>query len=155
MISPGSVSIASVLEHVAFETEFAVSDIIGRSRKLHLVRTRYAAAWLARRHTGKTLTQIGRAFGGRDHSTVTHEITRAEQLRGVDDYFCWLTDQLDEQLARVAGEDAAVELADSVIRHLADWRGRPENLPHARYSRRQGMTLWSQLALRVAQETMA
>jgi chromosomal replication initiator protein len=95
---PGVVSIATVLQHVAFETNRDVAEILSPSRKQPLTLSRYAAAWLARRHTGKTFAQIGRAFGNRDHSTISHEVARAEQLRDTDEYFAWLTDHLDSLL---------------------------------------------------------
>ena len=40
--------------------------------------------YLAKRLTTRSLPEIGRKFGGRDHSTVIHAVRRVEQLRDSD-----------------------------------------------------------------------
>ena len=45
---------------------------------------RWAAMFLARKHTTMSYPQIGRYFGGRDHSTVIHGIRRIEGLAASD-----------------------------------------------------------------------
>ena len=40
--------------------------------------------YLAKRLTTRSLPEIGRKFGGRDHSTVIHAVRRIEELRDTD-----------------------------------------------------------------------
>ena len=40
--------------------------------------------YLAKRLTTRSLPEIGRKFGSRDHSTVIHAVRRIEELRGTD-----------------------------------------------------------------------
>ena len=42
------------------------------------------AALLAKQITTRSLPDIGRRFGGRDHTTVLHAVRRIEQLKGED-----------------------------------------------------------------------
>jgi chromosomal replication initiator protein len=40
--------------------------------------------FLAKTLTSKSLPEIGRQFGGRDHTTVIHAVKKIEELRSVD-----------------------------------------------------------------------
>lgn len=40
--------------------------------------------WLAKQLTTRSLPDIGRRFGGRDHTTVLHAVRRIEALKGED-----------------------------------------------------------------------
>jgi chromosomal replication initiator protein len=40
--------------------------------------------WLAKQLTTRSLPDIGRRFGGRDHTTVLHAVRRIDELRAVD-----------------------------------------------------------------------
>ncbi len=52
----------------------APNELCSVRRKQSLVHARHAGMWLLRKHTSLSLPQIGRCFGGRDHSTVLHGI---------------------------------------------------------------------------------
>ena len=49
-----------------------------------VARPRQIAMYLAKRLTTRSLPEIGRKFGGRDHSTVIHAVRRIEELRDND-----------------------------------------------------------------------
>ncbi len=49
-----------------------------------VARPRQIAMYLAKRLTTRSLPEIGRKFGGRDHSTVIHAVRRIEELRDKD-----------------------------------------------------------------------
>src|SRR3546814_1796174 len=49
-----------------------------------VARPRQIAMYLAKRLTTRSLPEIGRKFGGRDHSTVIHAVRRIEELRDSD-----------------------------------------------------------------------
>lgn len=57
-----------------------VAQLRGRSQRQQAVSARGVAMYLARRHTELTLEQIGRYFGGRDHTTVLHQCRKTAQL---------------------------------------------------------------------------
>jgi chromosomal replication initiator protein len=65
------------------------ADLISERRTRSVARPRQAAMWLAKQLTTRSLPDIGRRFGGRDHTTVLHAVRRIEALR-----------QEDSQLAR-------------------------------------------------------
>jgi chromosomal replication initiator protein len=56
------------------------ADLIGQSRRQPLVRARQTAMYLCRELTDLSLPKIGRAFGGRDHTTVMHALDRVKAL---------------------------------------------------------------------------
>jgi len=60
------------------------ADLISAGRARALARPRQAAMWLAKQLTTRSLPDIGRRFGGRDHTTVLHAVRRIDELRAAD-----------------------------------------------------------------------
>ena len=60
------------------------ADLISPGRARALARPRQAAMWLAKQLTTRSLPDIGRRFGGRDHTTVLHAVRRIDALRATD-----------------------------------------------------------------------
>jgi chromosomal replication initiator protein len=60
------------------------ADLISERRTRSVARPRQAAMWLAKQLTTRSLPDIGRRFGGRDHTTVLHAVRRIEALRQTD-----------------------------------------------------------------------
>jgi chromosomal replication initiator protein len=60
------------------------ADLISPGRARALARPRQAAMWLAKQLTTRSLPDIGRRFGGRDHTTVLHAVRRIDELRAED-----------------------------------------------------------------------
>jgi chromosomal replication initiator protein len=60
------------------------ADLISERRNRSVARPRQAAMWLAKQLTTRSLPDIGRRFGGRDHTTVLHAVRRIEELRAGD-----------------------------------------------------------------------
>lgn len=75
-----AISIAVILDAVALETGIRVRDIKGPARFAQVVRARHLAAWLAYKLSGKSLQVIGRAMGGRDHTTTLYAVNRMRGL---------------------------------------------------------------------------
>ena len=90
--------VADVLAHVAREFGLTLDEMRGSCRRKWLVEARFAAVWLARRHTAANLSGIGRVLGGRNHSTIIFAERRSEQLRERNDCFRRKTDALDAML---------------------------------------------------------
>jgi chromosomal replication initiator protein len=60
------------------------ADLLSERRNRAIARPRQAAMWLAKQLTTRSLPDIGRRFGGRDHTTVLHAVRRIEALRAED-----------------------------------------------------------------------
>jgi chromosomal replication initiator protein len=56
--------------------------------------------WLAKQLTTRSLPDIGRRFGGRDHTTVLHAVRRIEQLKATDPQ---LTRDLEALIRKLRG----------------------------------------------------
>jgi len=70
--APGSLSVDQIIENVAQFYNLKTKDLLGRRRSKDIVTARQMAMYLAREETNASLPQIGRALGGRDHTTVLH-----------------------------------------------------------------------------------
>ena len=57
------------------------AEITGPRRSKDIVRARQIAIYLAKQLTTKSLPEIGRRFGGRDHTTIIHSINRIQALK--------------------------------------------------------------------------
>ena len=53
-------------------------------RSRSVARPRQVAMFLSKMLTSKSLPEIGRRFGGRDHTTVIHAVRKIEELKFVD-----------------------------------------------------------------------
>jgi chromosomal replication initiator protein len=76
----GPLRIADVLDAVSDYSGFTVDQLKSKRRTQDLARYRQVAMYLAREMTGASLNQIGRAIGGRDHSTVSHACNKVKTL---------------------------------------------------------------------------
>jgi chromosomal replication initiator protein len=57
---------------------------LSERRARAVARPRQAAMWIAKQITTRSLPDIGRRFGGRDHTTVLHAVRRIEALKAED-----------------------------------------------------------------------
>lgn len=69
--------IATVAQHYGF----SVKDIKGSKRYPRIVEARHLSIYLCRSLLGETYAEIGKIFGGKDHSTIVHSIKKIEDLR--------------------------------------------------------------------------
>jgi chromosomal replication initiator protein len=83
--APGSLSVDRIIEAVAQFYNLETKDLLGRRRSKDIVRARQIAMYLAREETDASLPQIGRALGGRDHTTVLHGYTKIHAQVEEDD----------------------------------------------------------------------
>ncbi len=61
-----------------------LADLLSPRRAREVARPRQVAMYLAKKLTPRSLPEIGRRFGGRDHTTVMHGVKRIEELRIAD-----------------------------------------------------------------------
>ncbi|OJV32077.1 chromosomal replication initiator protein DnaA [Sphingomonas sp. 67-36] len=78
------VTIDEIQKAVSAHFELKPIDLVSARRARAVARPRQIAMYLAKRLTTRSLPEIGRKFGGRDHSTVIHAVRRIEELRDSD-----------------------------------------------------------------------
>ena len=64
------------------------ADLLSERRNRAIARPRQTAMWLCKQLTTRSLPDIGRRFGGRDHTTVLHAVRRIEALKAADPLLC-------------------------------------------------------------------
>jgi len=73
-------------------------QLTGSSRSRTVCLARQVAMHLAREMTGASLTEIGRYFGGRTHSTVKHAVEKVAAEREADSHLAALVDRIAQKL---------------------------------------------------------
>lgn len=77
-------SIGRIIDVVATYHGMRAKDLTGPSRQRQITRARQIAMFLARQHLQMSLPELGRAFGGRDHTTVLASVQKIDQSRRDD-----------------------------------------------------------------------
>jgi chromosomal replication initiator protein len=78
------ITIDEIQRAVSAHYDLKPVDLVSARRAVVVARPRQIAMYLAKRLTTRSLPEIGRKFGGRDHSTVIHAVRRIEELRSSD-----------------------------------------------------------------------
>ena len=78
--SDKKITVEEIQRKVAEHYNIRMSDLIGPKRVRTFARPRQVAMYLAKTLTPRSLPEIGRRFGGRDHTTVIHGVRRVEEL---------------------------------------------------------------------------
>ena len=81
---PKRIKIEDIQRVVARQYNVSRSDLLSSRRTANVVRPRQVAMYLAKTLTLRSLPEIGRRFGGRDHTTVLHAVRKIEALVGKD-----------------------------------------------------------------------
>ena len=81
---PKRVKIEDIQRVVARQYNVSRADLLSSRRTANVVRPRQVAMYLAKTLTLRSLPEIGRRFGGRDHTTVLHAVRKIEGLVGND-----------------------------------------------------------------------
>lgn len=94
-----NISIETIQQRVAEEFKVRVADLNGRRRTADIALSRQVAMYLARKHTDRSLQDVGAAFGGRDHGTVLHAERAIEGKIAADTELRSRISRLSEALA--------------------------------------------------------
>jgi chromosomal replication initiator protein len=81
---PKRVKIDDIQKLVASHYNISRADILSSRRTANVVRPRQIAMYLSKVLTLRSLPEIGRRFGGRDHTTVLHAVRKVEELASKD-----------------------------------------------------------------------
>jgi chromosomal replication initiator protein len=82
--SDRKVTIEEIQRKVSEHYNIRLADMIGPKRVRTIARPRQVAMYLAKSMTTRSLPEIGRRFGGRDHTTIMHGIRKVEELKATD-----------------------------------------------------------------------
>lgn len=82
--SDRKVTIDEIIRKVSDHYNLRMTDILSPRRARTVARPRQVAMFLAKTLTSKSLPEIGRRFGGRDHTTVIHAVKKIEDLKSID-----------------------------------------------------------------------
>lgn len=77
---PRRIRVEDILRVVAKHYAVTRADLLSSRRTANVVRPRQIAMYLAKTLTLRSLPEIGRRFGGRDHTTVLHAVRKIEGL---------------------------------------------------------------------------
>jgi chromosomal replication initiator protein len=81
------VTIEEIQNKVAQHYDIHLTDLSSARRARAVVRPRQVAMFLARQLTRRSLPEIGRKFGDRDHTTVMYAVSRVGELMAQDGAF--------------------------------------------------------------------
>jgi len=82
--SERKVTVEEIMRQVADHYHLRMSDLLSPRRARAVARPRQVAMFLSKMLTSKSLPEIGRRFGGRDHTTVIHAVKKVEELKMTD-----------------------------------------------------------------------
>jgi chromosomal replication initiator protein len=95
---PKRVKIEDIQRVVAKQYNVSRADLLSSRRTANVVRPRQVAMYLAKTLTLRSLPEIGRRFGGRDHTTVLHAVRKIENLVNTDSALAEEIELLKRQL---------------------------------------------------------
>ncbi|MBB5688020.1 chromosomal replication initiator protein DnaA [Roseomonas alkaliterrae] len=81
------VTIEEIQRKVAEHYNIRLTDMSSARRARNVARPRQVAMYLAKQLTSRSLPEIGRRFGNRDHTTVMHAVSRISELMQADAAF--------------------------------------------------------------------
>jgi chromosomal replication initiator protein len=79
-----ALSLGAIIKAVAAYYDVRPADLSAKTRQRQITLARQVAMFLARKHLGHSLPELGRAFGGRDHTTVLASVRKIEALLAKD-----------------------------------------------------------------------
>ena len=92
-------TVAAILDATATQFGVGSESLLARDRRPAVSRARKVAMYLARELTGQSLPEIGRGFGGRDHTTVLHAVRSVSTEVGRNPELALAVNNLRERLS--------------------------------------------------------
>jgi chromosomal replication initiator protein len=94
------ITVDDIQKATAEHYQLRQADLLSERRTRSVARPRQTAMWLCKRLTTRSLPDIGRRFGGRDHTTVLHAVRRIEELKQTD---AQLSQDIDALVRKLRG----------------------------------------------------
>ena len=98
-----TITIEDIQKMVSDHYRLRLADIKGKSRTQPLVQARQLSMTLIKKHLDKSLVEIGRAFGGRDHTTVINAVRRTQDSLTSNADFKKDYDELETRIHNLTG----------------------------------------------------
>lgn len=97
---PGLVTIPHIQKAVAAAYKLSVEQLVSKNNSRQFAFPRQIAMYLCKRLTNRSYPEIGRAFGGKHHTTVIHSFEKIQSMAGSDSTFQRLLLDLAESLQK-------------------------------------------------------
>ncbi len=88
---------------VADQFAIKLTDLKSTSRAKPIVVPRQVCMYLMKKYLDKSFVDIGKAFGGKDHTTVMNALTRVRHLQSTDQEIFKHIDELETQIHNITG----------------------------------------------------
>lgn len=98
-------TVQRIIETCAVYCDISVEDIISDKRDGPIIRARHMAIYLAKKLTLRSLPDIGRRFGGRDHTTCLSAVRKVTRLMEEDGILCSELERLEAFLTKRPDDD--------------------------------------------------
>lgn len=98
-----TITIEEIQKIVADHYQIRIPDIKSKTRTKPIVVARQVAMYLIKKHLEKPLVDIGRAFGGKDHTTVINALRRVESQLSKDSEIKKDIDDLESRIHNITG----------------------------------------------------
>ncbi|HZJ46140.1 MAG TPA: chromosomal replication initiator protein DnaA [Pyrinomonadaceae bacterium] len=95
---PGVITIQQIQKLVASTYKLSVDELLSKNNARHISHPRQIAMYLCKNLTKHSYPEIGRAFGGKHHTTVMHSVEKVETLVRTDETLQRLISELTESL---------------------------------------------------------
>lgn len=96
--APKTLSVDEIQKTVADHFKIKVSDLKSKKKHIAVAHPRQIAMFLSRKLTTSSLPELGQRFGGKDHTTVLHNVKKIETAMAVDLDLRATVDTLQRQL---------------------------------------------------------
>ena len=97
---PGVVTIQQIQKLVASTYKLTSDELVSKSNARNIAHPRQVAMYLCKHLTKHSYPEIGRAFGGKHHTTVIHSVEKIESLITTDETLQRLISELSESLQK-------------------------------------------------------
>ncbi|MEM7578216.1 MAG: chromosomal replication initiator protein DnaA [Planctomycetota bacterium] len=94
----GRVTLTRIIELVTDFYSVRTAELQSKRRHKSIAEPRQVCMWLARQNTSLSLEDIGGHFGGRDHTTVMHSVSKVESRLENESVFAAQVEQLDQRV---------------------------------------------------------
>ena len=96
--APSKIDFKDIMVHIKKHFSYRLEDLRSKDRSKCVSHARQVAMYLMKRHTDKSLREIGEFLDRKDHTTITHAISRVTGLRARNEKFANLIKSIEDEL---------------------------------------------------------
>jgi chromosomal replication initiator protein len=100
--APKTLTVEDIQKTVADHFKIKTADLKSKKKHIAVAHPRQIAMFLSRKLTGASLPELGQRFGGKDHTTVLHNVKKVESNMSMDLDLKALVDSLQRQLEQLS-----------------------------------------------------